>query len=191
MRTGWWLALGLALLSNAALAQRIDFGPFPPSIPANIVSGTGTINNVASWTGTNTLGSAPAAAVSAAGLNLGAGGVASGQSLYSLYILKPAGTQAYLGSTGANSSILHIDTQQAGQQSDIFLDDAGTNKWQIGKDTSSNFFLFNVATGHAVMQIATANDQLFFPVLPTVGGSGGLFMCVDAGGGVYKKATCP
>jgi len=44
--------------------------------------------------------------------------------------------------TGVNSG-LFINTSSTGEQANIFLQSAGTTKWQLGKDTDDSFYLYD------------------------------------------------
>ena len=60
-------------------------------------------------------------------------------------------------------------------------------KWL--RSTNGSFQILNDG-GSQILKLTDAG-VLQLPVFPTSGGSGGLFVCVDSTGNLYKKATCP
>jgi hypothetical protein len=66
-----------------------------------------------------------------------------------------------------------------------------------GAANCTNYYNANGASGNYVFQVNAAAVASFsasgyqFNNVPTAAGAGGLFVCVDTAGNIYKKATCP
>lgn len=92
--------------------------------------------------------------------------------------VQTAGTSLGLfQSTGANKSIITIDNAAGGQQSYLGLNDAGTEKWQIGKQADNTFFIWDNAHNNNVVTIDSSGNLLLQPnagrvAIGTSGGSG-------------------
>jgi hypothetical protein len=129
------------------------------------------------------------------GYNLGIGTTAPA---YKLQVVNAGSSNvAYLGSTGSNSSIVNIDNFAGGNQSAINFDDAGTAKWQIGKQSDNSFFLYDAATVKNTVQITTAgllqlgeSQQLSLPSAGNVGiGTASPQSLLDVNGNVLFGGT--
>lgn len=91
----------------------------------------------------------------------------------------------------------------AGNAADINFQVNGLGSWQIGTLSNNHFFALDVANSNAfVWQMTSGGTFALTPPvsfaagitasgLPTSAGGGGLFVCVDTSGVLYKKSTCP
>ncbi len=110
----------------------------------------------------------------------------------------------------AGIAIVNINNQTAGKQGKLIFSDAGISKWEIGKQADNSFFGNDSAQSKAWITIGssvagqvvlgeTGGSQLTLApaggatltALATSAGGGGIFVCVDTAGVLYKKSTCP
>lgn len=61
----------------------------------------------------------------------------------------------------------------------------------LGPGTGTNYGIFYTDSGSNIVLGAQDNGSIQMTKLPTSAGTGGLFLCVDTSGVIYKKATCP
>lgn len=66
-------------------------------------------------------------------------------------------------SSGANNATIVIDNNTGGFQSAISFRDAGSTKFQVGKNTDNTFFIFDQAHSRNSMTIDANGDVNFFP----------------------------
>jgi len=86
----------------------------------------------------------------------------------------------------------------ASQQANINLQDAGTSKWQIGKQTDDSFFIFDVAGGATVMTVGLSGNTVIgetnkgvtvpgqFTVAPTSGNANSVINAPTGGGSAFQ-----
>jgi hypothetical protein len=61
----------------------------------------------------------------------------------------------------------------------------GTMFWQINTAVAGDF-------GTSITPLAyNSSGNLIFGAVPTSAGGGGLYVCIDTAGVIYKKAACP
>lgn len=95
------------------------------------------------------------------GGNVGIGVTSPG---YKLHVVSSvAQGQAYFGSTGANASAINIDNAGGGNQSNINLLDAGTTKFQFGKQSDNTFFMYDSANGRDFLRVNSSSNLLLQP----------------------------
>lgn len=70
------------------------------------------------------------------------------------------GNQAVFQSTGSNASTVSIENTTTGQQSRVDFNDAGTNKWQIGKLANNDFYIWDNAGSSTALSIPTAGSTV-------------------------------
>jgi hypothetical protein len=70
-------------------------------------------------------------------------------------------TQLTAGSTGSNRACININNAAGGQQSVMNFTDAGTVKWQLGKQTDNTFFLFDSVNGSTTVLVNTSGKGSF------------------------------
>jgi microcystin-dependent protein len=85
----------------------------------------------------------------------------------------------------------------------VQIDDNGhpsfgiTRNFAVSQNVGTNTLFWGSATSNISMgstiaaTTITSSTGVFIPSLPGSAGAGGLFVCVDTGGQLYKKATCP
>ena len=78
-------------------------------------------------------------------------------------------TAATFTSTGSNKAAIVINDAAGSQQSDINLQDAGTLKWQIGKQTDNTFFIYDSANSRNIFQTGSTGNVYLEPVGGFVG----------------------
>jgi hypothetical protein len=98
---------------------------------------------------------------------------------FAIDVLAPSTTVARFRSSGANNSIVEIDNAAGGNQSTFGLYDAGTLKWQIGKQgggSNNQFFIFDAANNKTPLVVSTTGllqlgelQQLSLPLAGKVG----------------------
>ena len=78
---------------------------------------------------------------------------------------------------------------------DFIIDNAGNLDLRAIKDdysAASNFMTLTRGTTYTLTGAQTVfNTPITAPALPVSAGGGGLYVCVDSTGNLYKKATCP
>ena len=75
-----------------------------------------------------------------------------------LHVVDSTLSQAIFQSTGSNRAQINIDNAAGGQQSAIGLQDAGTEKWQIGKGVDNTFFIWDNANTRNILATNTSGD---------------------------------
>ncbi len=78
-------------------------------------------------------------------------------------------SQALFRSTGTTRANINIDNAAGGQQSTLIFQDAGTDKWAIGKNTDNTFFIWDTVNAQTVVQTTATNDLLLMPTGGNVG----------------------
>lgn len=128
------------------------------------------------------------------GGNVGIGTTSPGAPLA---VFSATGNEASFISTGSHNGNTTIDNAAGGNQSTIDFNDAGSTKWQIGKQTDNTFFFYDVSTGkNAILIGATAaglvmlgeNGQLSLPSSGNVGiGTTSPQATLDVTGTLYSR----
>ena len=84
--------------------------------------------------------------------------------------------QLRIRSTGSNRAQIDIDNQAGGNQSALAFAEAGTDKWQIGKQTDNSFFEYDIVNTRNFLGVTTAgnltlgeNSQMSLPAAGNVG----------------------
>lgn len=80
-----------------------------------------------------------------------------------------SGTTATITGSDSTGGNLIINTPSTGQASDIYLNSAGTAKWQFGKLASDGFYLFDDVGNRYDMQIASNGNMSLMPSGGSVG----------------------
>lgn len=96
-------------------------------------------------------------------------------SAFPLTIIAPSGGGMLIASTGANAAYIKIDNAAGGNQSNLIFDDAGTDKWEIGKQTDNGLFFYQTALGRDAIEIDTLGTTRLAPVAGNVNIGGELF----------------
>ena len=146
--------LSLIYTNGTVLEQNgtIDF-------TGNIGIGTTTVTNSLDINGAASIGYAGIAAPTNGLIVSGAVGLGTTiLNSYELNIVQSGGNQMYVGSIGANQSVVNIDTKTTGNQSAVNFLDAGTVDWIVGKNPSKNFIITDNSTTHTAIGIALGGD---------------------------------
>ena len=127
------------------------------------------------------------------------------------FVRSTNGSVASFENSGGFGASVSISPRTAGQQASIFLSDAGTAKWQLGKHTDNTFFLFDSVAGKNALTVGagtagqvvlgeTGGSQLtlvpsggaILTSIATTGDGTGLYVCQNASDGkLYRKSACP
>lgn len=86
-----------------------------------------------------------------------------------LTVVSANASQAYFGSTGANNSVVLIDNAAGGNQSNIKFQDAGSNKFEFGKQSNNSFFMYDDVQARDFIEESTAGKLALQPALGNVG----------------------
>ena len=98
------------------------------------------------------------------------------------------GARIVLGVTSVNSFIeKNSDDDSSGFRTGSGYDDMNF----VTDDTSSGYGNFNFYTKTINRLKISNNGGVTMPALPTSAGSGGLYICIDTNGVLYKAASCP
>jgi hypothetical protein len=154
------------LLTNTATSSTASINKYGLEIQS-----TGTWNgagatNVGLYVSSVTGGAANYDAIFNGGGNVGIGTATPSQKLT---VVSATDTQATFRSTGANRANITIDNQTTGQISSVLFQDAGTNAFQIGKQTNNSFFIYDAANSRDAMRINTGGNLLLAPTGGNVG----------------------
>ncbi len=94
-------------------------------------------------------------------------GVAS--TTYGLTVQRAGAQVALFQSTGANVAFIDINNVQGSQQTGINIQDAGTTKYQIGKQGNNTFYIYDNANARDAMRIIANGDVILQPSAGNVG----------------------
>lgn len=85
--------------------------------------------------------------------NFGIGVLAPG---YKLQVVGATGQ--YFGTTGANNEVMTVDNAGGGNQDVLIFDDAGTAKWEFGKQTDNSWFQYDNVNAKNFFLVSTTGD---------------------------------
>ncbi len=94
------------------------------------------------------------------GANSGNVGIGTASPGYELTVSTTSGTQAYFGSTGSHNGGIIIDNAAGGFQSVINLLNAGTQIFQIGKQTDNSFFMYDASNTRNFLTYSPTSQNL-------------------------------
>jgi hypothetical protein len=110
-------------------------------------------------------------------------GIGSTSPAYPLDILSATPIQIRATSTGSNAAEIDLNDQAGGQQALFEMDDAGTAKWQFGKNSDNSFFFWDNANSKNFITVKTTGLAIF--------GEATNQLALPASGGVGIGTTIP
>jgi len=98
--------------------------------------------------------------------NVGIGTTSPG---YRLEVVASSPGTARFSSSGSNAAGILIDNAAGGNQAVVNFLDAGSTKWQIGKQTTNHFFMYDVVNARDFFRATASGNVELVPVAGNVG----------------------